>query len=104
MDEQGPHHIRYTQLKNGLRVVEGRHHHLVYIRNDGRLALAWEVTVTGEGVDLPIHKRTYVSAQDASVLDEASEIHTALNRAVYSANNGTSTNAFWTSPARSMRA
>ncbi|RKH39275.1 M4 family metallopeptidase [Corallococcus sicarius] len=65
---------------------------LVYVRTeDGALRLAYEVTVTGEGVDSPIRDRVYVSAQDGSLVLRAPEIHTALNRRVYSANNGTST-------------
>jgi vibriolysin len=46
--------------------------------------------VTGEGVDLPVRDHTFVSAKDGSILGTATDIHTALNRAVYSANNGTS--------------
>jgi Zn-dependent metalloprotease len=64
---------------------------LVYYRNElGRLALAYEVVVTGEGVDLPIRDHVYVSARDGLVLGRDTDIHTALNRKVYSANNGTS--------------
>ncbi len=63
---------------------------LVYIRKDeGALQLAYEVTVTGEGRDLPIRDRVYVSALTGQELDRATEIHSAMNRAVYSANNGT---------------
>ncbi|WNG32816.1 peptidase M4 [Archangium violaceum] len=66
---------------------------LVYIRSsqDNRLKLAYEVTVSGEGEDLPIHDLVYVSALDGSILERHSKIHSALNRKVYSANNGSST-------------
>jgi Zn-dependent metalloprotease len=142
VDEQDNIHIRYAQMKNGLRVIGaefivhvdkdgniysangsarggdnvsakariapeaavasalsntlGRHletegaAQLVYIRQDNKLKLAYEVLVTGEGAELPVREYVYVSANDAQVLDRATLIHTALNRAVYSANNGTS--------------
>ncbi len=66
---------------------------LVYIRSsqDNRLKLAYEVTVTGEGEDMPIRDLVYVSALNGSLLERNSKIHTALNRKVYSANNGSST-------------
>ncbi len=57
---------------------------------DGHLELAYETVVTGEGVDLPIRDHVFVSATRGSILGRASDIHTALNRAVYTANNGTS--------------
>ncbi|WP_224243249.1 M4 family metallopeptidase [Hyalangium gracile] len=65
---------------------------LVYVRTgaDQKLKLAYELMVVGEGRDLPIRERTYISAADGSLLEKRSEIHTALNRALYSANNGTS--------------
>ncbi|QRK09717.1 M4 family metallopeptidase [Archangium violaceum] len=65
---------------------------LVYYRPEvGGLQLAYEVEVTGEGPTLPVRDHVFVSARDGSLLGRASEIHTALNRKVYSANNGTST-------------
>ncbi|HEX5752581.1 MAG TPA: M4 family metallopeptidase [Archangium sp.] len=65
---------------------------LVYIRSeqDGRLRLAWEVVVTGEGADLPIRDHVFVNALTGAIEDTTTEIHSAKNRAVYSANNGTS--------------
>ncbi len=63
---------------------------LVYVRKDeGALQLAYEVVVTGEGLDLPIRDHVYVSALTGQEIDRTTEIHSALNRAVYSANNGT---------------
>ncbi len=56
---------------------------------DGHAELAYETVVTGEGADLPIRDHVFVSATRGSILGRASDIHTALNRAVYSANNGT---------------
>ena len=63
---------------------------LVYLRTDKGLKLAYEVKVTGEGRDLPIDELVYVSAQDGSELNRVTNIHTALNRALYSGNNTTS--------------
>ncbi|MCY1079089.1 M4 family metallopeptidase [Archangium lansingense] len=65
---------------------------LVYIRSekDNRLKLAYHVVVTGEGADLPIRDNVYVNALTGQVEATHSEIHSAKNRAVYSANNGTS--------------
>ncbi len=142
VDEQDNTHIRYAQMKNGLRVIGGefivhmdkdgriysanssardgenvsakakiageaaeaaalgntlgRHleleqkAELVYIRQDGKLKLAYQVLVAGEGRDLPVREYVYVSANDGKVLDRASLIHTAMNRAVYHGNNTTS--------------
>ncbi len=65
---------------------------LVYVKPDGQqLRLAYEVRVTGERADgLPVDDLVYVSADDGRTLATHSRIHTAQNRAVYSANNGTS--------------
>jgi Zn-dependent metalloprotease len=65
---------------------------LVYMRSeqDNRLKLAYEVVVTGEGLDLPIRDHVLVSANDGTILDRITDIHSALNRAVYSGNNTTS--------------
>jgi len=65
---------------------------LVYLRagHAQKLTLAFEVTLTGEGADLPIRDRVYVDAITGLVADRISDIHSAKNRAVYSANNGTS--------------
>ncbi|MBN8466961.1 M4 family metallopeptidase [Corallococcus exiguus] len=65
---------------------------LVYVRaEDGRLRLAFEVRVTGESELMPLRDRVYVDALNGATLLRVPEIHTALNRKVYSANNGTST-------------
>ncbi|MFY0572747.1 M4 family metallopeptidase [Archangium lansingense] len=81
-----------------LDATTGRHlasegSRLVYVRSnqDGKLKLAYEVTVTGEGADLPIRDLVYVSAKDGSLVQRNSKVHSALNRKVYSANNGSST-------------
>jgi Zn-dependent metalloprotease len=81
-----------------LNATSGRHlasegSRLVYVRSrqDGKLKLAYEVTVTGEGADLPIRDLVYVSAKDGSLVQRDTKIHSALNRKVYSANNGSST-------------
>ncbi|WP_224364820.1 M4 family metallopeptidase [Hyalangium versicolor] len=66
---------------------------LVYIRSgqDQKLKLAYEQLVVGEGREQPIRERVYINAVDGSTLERRSEIRTALNRKVYSSNNGTST-------------
>ncbi|WP_309894985.1 M4 family metallopeptidase [Archangium sp.] len=63
---------------------------LVYIRDNADLKLAFEVAVTGEGLDMPIHDMVYVSALDGKLIDRQSKIHSAKNRAVYTGNNTTS--------------
>ncbi|MDC0708233.1 M4 family metallopeptidase [Stigmatella sp. ncwal1] len=64
----------------------------VYVRGeDGNLVLAHEIQVTGVRADgLPVDDRLYVNAQNRQIALRDSRIHTALNRAVYSANNGSS--------------
>ncbi|WP_338023685.1 M4 family metallopeptidase [Archangium primigenium] len=66
---------------------------LVYVRSpaDEKLKLAYESTVIGEARDgMPIRDLVYVSAQDGGIVTRNSKIHTALNRAVYTAANKTS--------------
>ncbi|KFA89887.1 peptidase M4 [Archangium violaceum Cb vi76] len=66
---------------------------LVYVRAEGssELRLAYEVSVKGERQGIPAHDLVYVDAQRGGVLLENPLIHTALNRRVYSANNGSTT-------------
>ncbi|RKH62757.1 peptidase M4 [Corallococcus llansteffanensis] len=60
---------------------------LVYVRTEaGPLRLAWETRVAGEGADMPLRDRVYVSATDSTVLLRAPEIHGLLKRKVYSFN------------------
>jgi vibriolysin len=65
---------------------------LLYFKPEGdKLRLAYEVRVTGERADgQPVDELVYISADDGRTLATHSRIHTAQNRAVYSANNGTS--------------
>jgi vibriolysin len=65
---------------------------LVYVRDiSGDLVLAHEVRVTGQLSDgLPVEDLVYINANNSKVALRDSVIHTAKNRAVYSANNGTS--------------
>ncbi|MCY1015070.1 M4 family metallopeptidase [Pyxidicoccus sp. MSG2] len=65
---------------------------LVYLRagQAQKLTLAYEVVVTGEGAQLPIRDHVFVDATTGVVADRVTDIHSALNRAVYSANNGSS--------------
>ncbi|QSQ22000.1 M4 family metallopeptidase [Pyxidicoccus parkwayensis] len=141
-DEQGNQHLRYSQTKNGLPVVNGElavhvrpngtvylangsardgvnlpakaalasnaaeiaavratagganasGTRLVYVRdNDSKLHLAYEVTVTGQADGMPVRDLVYVDALNGAVAARFPQIHTALNRKVYSANNGTTT-------------
>ncbi|XXF76930.1 M4 family metallopeptidase [Myxococcaceae bacterium GXIMD 01537] len=66
---------------------------LVYVRSslDQGLYLAYEVRVSGGTRDgAPVEDLIYVDANGGSLVDRHPLVHTALNRAVYSANNGTS--------------
>ncbi len=54
------------------------------------LHLAWEVRVEGENGDLPMRDLLYVDAHGGEVVDRRPQIHSALNRRIYSANNGSS--------------
>jgi Zn-dependent metalloprotease len=65
---------------------------LVYVRaGEGqKLTLAYEVVVQGEGAELPIRDHVFVDATTGAVADRFSDIHSAMNRALHSANNGTS--------------
>jgi vibriolysin len=66
---------------------------LVYLRTEGsrELRLAWQVRVTGERQGMPANDLVYVDAQRGGILDVHPEVHSAINRRVYTANNGTST-------------
>ncbi|HZH15406.1 MAG TPA: M4 family metallopeptidase [Archangium sp.] len=85
---------RISALENtvGRRLASEGPARLVYVRSekDSRLKLAWEVVVTGEGADLPIRNHVFVNALSGAVETVSTDIHAAQNRAVYSANNGTS--------------
>ncbi|HZH17013.1 MAG TPA: M4 family metallopeptidase [Archangium sp.] len=76
---------------SGARTAQGSAR-LVYFKPEGdTLRLAYEVRVTGERADgMPVDELVYVNAEDGRTLASHSRIHTAQNRAVYSANNGTS--------------
>ncbi|MFP2930215.1 M4 family metallopeptidase [Pyxidicoccus sp. 3LG] len=66
---------------------------LVYVRDEAeKLHLAWEVRVSGtqpEGI--PLLDKVYVDAAGGELVARHPQIHSALNRRVHSANNGTST-------------
>jgi len=66
---------------------------LVYVRDEAeKLHLAWEVRVTGvQDEGMPLRNRVYVNARGGEVVAVHPEIHSAINRRVHSANNGTST-------------
>ncbi len=66
---------------------------LVYLRPEGseETRLAWRVRVLGEREGMPASDLLYVDAERGAVLALHPEYHSALNRRVYSANNGGST-------------
>ncbi len=66
---------------------------LVYLRSEGsnEPRLAYEVRVKGERDGMPADDLVYVDAQRGGLLLVNPLIHSAINRKVYSANNGTST-------------
>ncbi|WP_326522507.1 M4 family metallopeptidase [Archangium lipolyticum] len=66
---------------------------LVYLRSEGSQEprLAYEVRVKGEREGMPADDLVYVDAQRGGILLVNPLIHSALNRKVYSANNGSST-------------
>ncbi|WP_375765082.1 M4 family metallopeptidase [Archangium gephyra] len=63
---------------------------LLYVRSekDNRLKLAYEVVVTGEGVDQPIRDHVYVNALTGAVELVTSDIHSALYRIISSGTAG----------------
>jgi len=65
---------------------------LVYVRDTNQnLVLAHEIRVTGSRLDgIPVEDVVYINANTGAVALRAPKVYTALNRAVYSANNGTS--------------
>jgi vibriolysin len=66
---------------------------LAYVRPEGskELRLAWQVRVKGERDGMQAEDLVYVDALRSGILAAHPQIKTALNRRVYSANNGTST-------------
>ncbi len=66
---------------------------LVFIYPEGsdEPRLAWQVRVLGEREAMPADDLVYVDAQRGGVLAVHPQIHSALNRRVHSANNGTTT-------------
>ena len=64
---------------------------LVYVRSDkdNRLKLAYEVVVTGQGEQLPIRDHVFVNALTGAIETVASDIHSALNRIIYSGSTAT---------------
>ncbi len=57
---------------------------------DQKLSYAYEIAVAGTRGQDPVMDLVYVNAKTGAVVDVHPTIHSALNRAVYSANNGTS--------------
>ncbi|MCE9670401.1 M4 family metallopeptidase [Myxococcus stipitatus] len=66
---------------------------LVYLRPEGgdELRLAWQVRLVGTREGMKANDLVYVDAQRGGVLATHPQIHAALNRQVYSANNGSTT-------------
>ncbi|WP_342381658.1 M4 family metallopeptidase [Myxococcus stipitatus] len=66
---------------------------LVYVRTDGsdELRLAWQVRLVGTRDGMKADDLVYVDALRGGVVATHPQIHEALNRRVYSANNGSTT-------------
>ncbi|WP_241758211.1 M4 family metallopeptidase [Myxococcus landrumensis] len=66
---------------------------LVYVRTDGsdELRLAWQVRLVGTREGMKADDLVYVDALRGGVVATHPQIHEALNRKVYSANNGSTT-------------
>ncbi|QRN96199.1 M4 family metallopeptidase [Archangium violaceum] len=75
------------------RGASGSEAKLVYVSTEGSQEprLAYEVRVQGERDGMPADDLVYVDARRGGILLVNPLIHSALNRKVYSANNGTST-------------
>lgn len=61
---------------------------LVYLREKEALELAWQVRILGDREGLPVDDLVYVHAHKGEVLAVHPQVHTALNRRVHTANNG----------------
>lgn len=66
---------------------------LVYVRDSSdQIVLAHQVRVVGQAANgLPVNNLVYVDAKSGRIALVAPQVHTALSRKVYTANNGTST-------------
>ncbi len=66
---------------------------LTYVQHEGskELRLAWQVRVKGERAGMPSDDLLYVDAVRGGVVALHPQHHSALNRRVYSANNGSTT-------------
>ncbi|WNG62985.1 peptidase M4 [Archangium gephyra] len=75
------------------RIATTQSAELVYLRSEGSSEprLAYEVRLKGERDGMPVHDLVYVDAQRGGILLVNPLIHDALNRKVYSANNGSTT-------------
>ncbi|OJT20212.1 peptidase M4 [Archangium sp. Cb G35] len=75
------------------RIAATQSAELVYLRSEGSSEprLAYEVRLKGERDGMPVHDLVYVDAQRGGILLVNPLIHDALNRRVYSANNGSTT-------------
>ncbi|WP_224363817.1 M4 family metallopeptidase [Hyalangium versicolor] len=69
----------------------GKAERLVYVRDTNEsLVLAHEIRVVGQQGGIPVEDLVYVNADNGKIALRAPKVYTSLNRAVYSANNGTS--------------
>ncbi|MFE8596445.1 M4 family metallopeptidase [Archangium violaceum] len=75
------------------RIATTQSAELLYLRSEGSSEprLAYEVRLKGERDGMPVHDLVYVDAQRGGILLVNPLIHDALNRKVYSANNGSTT-------------
>ncbi|WP_233262289.1 M4 family metallopeptidase [Vitiosangium sp. GDMCC 1.1324] len=72
--------------------AQGAPNQVYFLSAEGELSLAYEVTVAGTREGEPARDLVYVSASSGKVLEVRPQIHSALNRALYTANNQ------WTTP------
>ncbi|KFA91942.1 M4 family metallopeptidase [Archangium violaceum] len=89
-----PEAARVAAVENTTaRIATTESAELVYLRSEGSSEprLAYEVRLKGERDGMPVHDLVYVDAQRGGILLVNPLIHDALNRKVYSANNGSST-------------
>ncbi|HEU4536222.1 MAG TPA: hypothetical protein VFS00_18990, partial [Polyangiaceae bacterium] len=65
---------------------------LVYVQSsrDNKVYRAWSVLAEGDRDGTPFRDRVFVDARSGAVVDVHPQIHTGLNRKIYSGNNGSS--------------
>jgi vibriolysin len=86
--------LKAAELGSGaLRATASGPATLVFVYPDGadEPRLAWQVRVVGERETMPADDLVFVDAQRGGIVAVHPQLHSALNRRVYSANNGSTT-------------